>query len=215
MNRSPNHQEPLYAKLLSRLTRPFANFDFFFVKNIREQAVHALQLGRDGHVLDLGCGGGGCFPYLEAEVGSNGQIVAVDVSPQSCINARNRVKSNGWENVRVIEASAQDVELSEGFDGALMFAAPDIYASESALANVLPHLKRHARVAIFGAKRSGGPLGRVLNPFFRFMVRTLSTTTPIPDEAPWRLLSERLEDLIVREYFFGSMFLAYGTLKGH
>jgi hypothetical protein len=163
----------------------------------------------------LGCGGGGCFPYLETEVGSRGQIVGVDVSPQSCINARNRVKSNGWENVRVIEASAQDVELSEGFDGALMFAAPDVYASESALANVLPHLKRHARVAVFGAKLSGGPLGRVLNPFFRFMVRTLSTTTPIPDEAPWRLLTERLEDLIVREYFFGSMFLAYGTLKGH
>lgn len=215
MNRSPNPQEPPYARQLSQLTRHYADFDFFFIKGTREHAVRGLQLSLGGRVLDLGCGGGGSFPYLEKAVGSRGKIVGVDVSPQSCINARRRAKNNGWENVSVIEASAQGVALSEGFDGALMFAAPDVYASESALANILPHLKSHARIAIFGAKLSGGRLGLVLNPLFRFLVRTLSPATPIPDEAPWRLIAERLEDLTLQEYFYGSMFLAYGTLKGH
>jgi SAM-dependent methyltransferase len=215
MNRTPANQEPPYAKQLSRITRPFTNFDFFFVKGVREQAVCALQLSPGGQVLDLGCGGGGSFPYLERAVGSTGKIVGVDVSPQSCINARRRAKSNGWENVSVIEASAQKVALAERFDGALMFAAPDVFTSESALANILPHLKNQARVAIFGAKLSGGRLGKILNWFFSFMFRTLSPTTPVPDEAPWGLLAGQLEGLIVREYFYGSMFLAYGTLKGH
>ena len=95
-----------------------------------------------------------------------------------------------------------------------MFAAPDVYASASALANILPHLNDRARVALFGAKLSRGRFGRILNGFFGFLMRTLSSTTPVPNEAPWSLLAERLDDLTVREYFHGSMFLAYGRLKG-
>jgi hypothetical protein len=51
----------------------------------------------------------------------------------------------------VIEAAAQDAHLTGLFDGLLMFAAPDVYDSEEALENIVPHLKENARVAAFGA----------------------------------------------------------------
>jgi demethylmenaquinone methyltransferase/2-methoxy-6-polyprenyl-1,4-benzoquinol methylase len=213
MSHSSYDHEPPYAKYLSRLIRPFPNFDFFFIKPVREKAVEALQLSPGGQVLDLGCGGGGSFPYLVRAVGSAGKVVGVDISPQSCINARRRVSSNGWKNVEVIEASAERVHLSGRYDGALMFAAADVYASESALSNILPYLKGNARVSFFGAKLSRGPLSKFLNPFFLFMCRKLSPTTPIPDEVPWGMLASRLKDLKVQEFFFGSMFLACGTFK--
>jgi SAM-dependent methyltransferase len=209
---SYNH-EPLYAKHLSRLIRPFPNFDFFFIKHVREKAVQALQLSSGGQVLDLGCGSGGSFPYLVKAVGPTGRVVGVDISPESCINARRRIESNGWKNVDTIESSAQSVDLVGRYDGALMFAAPDVYASDSALANILPYLKSHARIAIFGAKLSDGRLSKLLNPFFLFMCRKLSPCTPLPDAEPWGSLASRLEGLNVQELFFGSMFLAYGTLK--
>jgi hypothetical protein len=57
------------------------------------------------------------------------------------------------------------------------------------------------------------PLGKLLNSFFLFMCRKLSPATPTPDEAPWQVLATHLEHLNVQEFFFGSMFLAYGTLK--
>jgi len=209
----PRNNEPRYAKYLSRVVRPFPNFDFFFIKHVRANAVQALQLSPGDQALDLGCGSGGSFPHLLAAVGSNGRVIGIDVSPQSCINARRRVESNSWKNVEVIEASVERVDLPGRYDGALMFAAPDVYASESALSNIMPYLKRGARLAIFGAKLSHGRLGRLLNPFFLFMCRRLSPSTPIPDEAPWTLLAVRLEDLEVQELFFGSMFLACGTLK--
>ena len=213
MSDSSYDHEPPYAKHLSRLIRPFSNFDFFFIKPVRDKAVQALQLSPGGQVLDLGCGGGGSFPYLVRAVGSTGKVVGVDISPQTCVNARRRVSSNGWKNVEVIEASADRVDLSGQYDGALMFAAADVYASESALANILPYLKGRARIAIFGAKLSDGRLSKLLNPFFLFMCRKLSPATPLPDAAPWGLLASRLEDLYVQELFFGSMFLACGTLK--
>ena len=213
MSHSSHDHEPLYARHLSRLIRPFSNFDFFFIKDVREKAVQLLQLSPGEQVLDLGCGAGGSFPYLVKAVGSTGKVVGVDISPQSCINARRRVNSNSWKNVDVIEASAESVDLSGHFDGALMFAAPDVYASESALANILPYLKGRARIAIFGAKLSDGRLSKLLNPFFLFMCRKLSPYTPLPDAAPWGLLASRIEDLNVQEFFFGSMFLASGMLK--
>ena len=210
---SSYHREPHYAKYLSRIIRPFPNFDFFFIKGIRDKAVEALQLRLGSRVLDLGCGGGGSFPYLVKAVGANGTIVGVDISPQSCINARRRVKSNGWPNVEVLQAPAEKVELAGLYDGALMFAAPDVFASESALANILPRLKDHARVAIFGAKLSDDRWGRLLNPLLQSVPRKLSPHTPIPDEAPWLHLSKQLEGVQVQQYFFGSMFLAYGTRR--
>ena len=210
---SHSSHEPPYARHLGRLIRPFSNFDFFFIKNVREQAVQSLHLGFGEQVLDLGCGAGGSFPYLVKAVGSTGRVIGVDISPQSCINARRRVDSNGWKNVDVIEASVESVELSGRYDGALMFAAPDVYATEAALANMLPYLKVGARIAFFGARLSDGRFSKLLNPFFLFMCYKLSPRTPLPDAAPWALLASRLEDLDVQEVFFGSMFLACGTLK--
>jgi len=205
--------EPRYARYLSRLIRPFPNFDFFFIKGIRDKAVAALLLHPGARVLDLGCGGGGSFPYLVKAVGPNGAVIGVDISPQSCINARRRIQSNGWSNVEVIEAPADKADLVGAYDGALMFAAPDVFASESALASILPRLKEHARVAIFGAKLSGSVWGKLMNPLLQLLSSKLSPHTPALDEAPWALLSRQLEELHVQEYFFGSMFLAYGTVK--
>lgn len=213
MNRDSRNNEPPYARYLSRLIRPFPNFDFFFIRRVREKAVQALQLSPGGRVLDLGCGGGASFPYLIKAVGPTGQVVGVDISAQSCINARRRIERNGWKNVDVIESPAQSVGLIGRYDGALMFAAADVYASDSTLANIIPYLKDHARISVFGAKLSDGRLSKLLNPFFLFMCRKLSPLTPLPDSAPWLLLASRLDHVEVQELFFGSMFLAYGALK--
>lgn len=69
-------------------------------------------------------------------VGPAGTVVGVEISPEISVNARRRVATNGWRNVEVIEASAQEVKLEGMFDGLLMFAAPDVYASEKALENI-------------------------------------------------------------------------------
>ena len=69
----------------------------------------------------------------------------------------------------MIEAAAQDAHLTGLFDGLLMFAAPDVYDSEEALENIVPHLRENARVAAFGAKLSSKRLGSSLNPVLRML----------------------------------------------
>jgi demethylmenaquinone methyltransferase/2-methoxy-6-polyprenyl-1,4-benzoquinol methylase len=206
-------REAPYARYLSRLVRPFPDFDFFFIKPVRQRAVALLGLKEGDRVLDLGCGPGGSFPYLVDAVGRSGLVCGVDISPQSCINARRRIARNKWKNVDVTEAAAQDAQLVGPYDGALMFAAPDVFASEAALTNIFPHLREGARVVCFGAKLSESLAGKILNPTLRKAVATLSPTTPIPDREPWAMLEKRIDGLEIEEYFFGSMFLAAGSVR--
>jgi phosphatidylethanolamine/phosphatidyl-N-methylethanolamine N-methyltransferase len=163
---------PPYGRL-AHLLRPFP-VDPSFIKPMRQKAVELLELKEGDRVLDVGCGPGGSFPYLLRAVGQSGQVVGVEMSPEISINARRRIEKNGWRNVEVIEAAAQEVHLTGAFNGALMFAAADVYASEEALENIFPYLRENARVVAFGAKLSSSRLGKMLNPFLR--MRQCSTT---------------------------------------
>ncbi|HEV7644503.1 MAG TPA: methyltransferase domain-containing protein [Pyrinomonadaceae bacterium] len=204
---------PAYGRYLIRFTKPFPDFDFSFIKPVRKEAAGLLNLKKGDRVLDAGCGPGGSFSFLVDAVGPLGQVVGVELSPVIAANARNRVKQNEWKNVEIIEAAAQDVRLTGTFDGLLMLAAPDVYDSEDALKNILPHLKENARVVVFGAKFSHRRLGMILNPVLRMMMRLSHSSTPKPSYDPCPVLAKHLEKLEVKEYFFGLMFLASGTLS--
>lgn len=203
---------PPYGRFLIRLTRPFPDFDFSFIKPVRQRAVELLSLKPGDRVLDVGCGPGGSFPFLVHAVGLTGQVVGVEISPDLSELARRRIAKNQWKNVEVIEAAAQDVPLTGTFDGLLMFAAADVYASEEALENILPQLKDNTRVAAFGAKLSSKGFGSIFNSFLKFLFNLSFSTTPRPDYEPWRVLAKYVEGLNVEEYFFGLMFLASGSV---
>jgi demethylmenaquinone methyltransferase/2-methoxy-6-polyprenyl-1,4-benzoquinol methylase len=210
---SATDSTPPYFRYLVRLLRPFPDFDFSFIKPLRANAVMLLRLTPGARVLDVGCGPGGSLPYLRNAVGPAGDVVGVEISPEVAINARLRIARHGWSNVKVIASAAQTVELSGLFDGLLMFAAPDVFASQDALDNILPRLRRDARIVFFGAKTSSRRFGWLLNPLLRTVFPKLSfRSTPVPDHEPWRLLAPHLEGLRIEEYFFGWMFLASGTL---
>lgn len=203
---------PPYGRYLIRLTKPFPDFDFSFIKPVRQKAVELLNLKPGDRVLDVGCGPGGSFPYLVNAVGSSGEVVGVELSPEISVHARRRIEKNSWKNVAVLEAAAQKVQLSGMFDGLLMFAAADVYASADALENIFPHLKNNARIAAFGAKSSSHRSGVILNPVLRMLFNLSFSTTPRPNYEPWHLLAERVEKLEIEEYFGGLMFLASGSV---
>jgi len=175
--------------------------------------VQALQLKAGNRVLDAGCGPGGTFPYLADAVGPVGEVVGVEISPETAINAKRRIEANRWRNVAVIVGDARTVKLPGMFDGLVMFAAPDVYASSQAIANLFPYLKHDARVVVFGAKLSRRPAGVVLNVLLRSLMKLSFRSTPGLDFEPWSVLRTRLSDIQVQEYFLGCMFLAWGQVR--
>lgn len=214
MNSSAQRElTPPYFRFVVRLIRPFPNFDLWFIKSLRRKAVALLQLKSGDRVLDGGCGPGGSFPYLVEAVGSSGEVVGVEISPEVAINARKRISARKWDNVQLVEANAETVALEGKFQGMVFFGAPDCYASPRALDNLIPHLAVGGRVVIFGGKLSRHPAIKALNSLWqKAFSRATFASTPQLDYEPWTPLAQRLGSLDVREYFFGIFFVAWGPV---
>jgi demethylmenaquinone methyltransferase/2-methoxy-6-polyprenyl-1,4-benzoquinol methylase len=202
---------PPYFRVAVHLIRPFPNFDLWFMKSLRRHAVELLQLQPGDRVLDGGCGPGGAFPYLVDAVGTSGEVIGVEISPEVAINAQRRIAARGWGNVRLIVGNAETVALDGRFQGMMFFGAPDCYGSARALDNLIPHLAPGARVVLFGAKLSRHPAMRALNSLCqKAFARATFASTPQLEYEPWTPLAQRLGAFEVRDYFFGIFFLAWG-----
>ena len=204
---------PLYFRYTIRLLRHFPNFDFPFILSLRRKAVECLQLPSGGRALDMGCGTGGSFPYLVGAVGQTGEVVGVEISPEVANTARKRIAANHWVNAHVVVADARSVVLSGKFDGVLMFGAPDIYASQDALLNLLPYLNDGARLVAFGMKLTNRRFGRFLNLLSTSLMRLSFASTPGLSFEPWSPLQAYSTEITVNEYVCGCFFLASCSIR--
>ena len=77
----------------------------------REQIVEALVLSPEMTVADIGAGTGLFLPAFGGEVGPQGRVFAVDISPKFLEHLRERVEREDLGNVQVVEALEDSVEL--------------------------------------------------------------------------------------------------------
>src|SRR5580698_6441619 len=80
----------------------------------RLQAVRALGLRPGDTVVDMACGTGLNFRLLERVVGPGGRIVGVDLTDAMLARAQVRIKTNGWSNVRLVQADAGGFDFPAG-----------------------------------------------------------------------------------------------------
>lgn len=99
-------------------------------------------------VLDIGCGCGATLLELASRVGSEGSVLGVDISAPMLGRARERVRDNAVQNVRMILSDAATHAFAPGaFDlafsrfGVMFFDAPD-----AAFANIRSALASAGRL---------------------------------------------------------------------
>ena len=83
-----------------------------------------LDLKPGESVLDLGCGTGISFERLHGDVGPQGRIIGVELSPEMLELAAGGSSGNGWSNVTLIEGDANTVDIPGPLDAALAFFVP-------------------------------------------------------------------------------------------
>src|SRR6266704_4337706 len=174
----------------------------------RRAVVEALPLRRGQVVLDVGCGTGLCSGLLRDMVGPQGGIVGIEESPEMAAVAREHIACQGWDNVTVVQAPAEDAEIGLTADAALFCAVHDILQSPDALRNVVTRLRPGAWVAAGGGKWAA-PMMVALNSMVSLLhapyVRDFSGF-----DRPWRHLEQLVEDVQVRELAFGSGYVMTG-----
>jgi len=100
-----------YYDLSSRL--------YFAQRAHRRRAVEALRLRPGDSVVEVGCGTGLNFPLIEQEIGPEGRIVGVDLTDAMLARAQRRIETNGWRNIRLVQADGAEFEFPIGVDAIL------------------------------------------------------------------------------------------------
>ena len=74
----------------------------------RLRAVQALGLRAGDSVVDIACGTGLNFPLIEEVIGPDGRIVGVDLTDAMLARAQDRIETNGWSNISLVQADAAE-----------------------------------------------------------------------------------------------------------
>ena len=200
---SASRRQPAYGEKARSYERDTAAFQPY-----RRAVVEALPLRSGQVVLDVGCGTGLCCGLLRDKVGLEGGVVGIEESPEMAAVAREHIACEGWDNVTVVQAPAEDAEIGLTADAALFCAVHDILQSPDALRNVLTRLRPGAWVAAGGGKWAA-PLMVALNSMVGMLhapyVRDFSGF-----DRPWRHLERLVEDVRVEEMAFGSGYVMTG-----
>jgi demethylmenaquinone methyltransferase/2-methoxy-6-polyprenyl-1,4-benzoquinol methylase len=89
------------------------------MKAYRLLAINKLSLRRGNCVIELGCGTGLNFPFLMEQIGPEGRLIGVDLTPGMLDIARVRVEQSGWENVKLMQSDIAVYDFPEGVNGVL------------------------------------------------------------------------------------------------
>ena len=137
-----------------RLRAGFYDAELAAFEPVRRKAIESLQLEPGETVLDIGCGTGLSFEYLQQAVGSQGNIVGIEQSPEMVALALKRVARHKWHNVTLESAPAELTTIDCQADAALFLFTHDILRNPAGLRHVLAQLKPGARVAAAGLQWS-------------------------------------------------------------
>jgi ubiquinone/menaquinone biosynthesis C-methylase UbiE len=183
----------------------------------RLRAVQALGLRAGDSVIDIACGTGLNFPLIEEVIGPGGRIVGVDLTDAMLAQARDRIETNGWRNVTLVQAEAAGFGFPAGVDAILStYALSQVPECAEVIAHGAAALSDGGRWAVLDLKVPDST-PRWLAQLGTATVRPFAAIDQWIMRRPWEVIraamQEELADLCWTELCFGTAFLAAGSRR--
>ena len=179
----------------------------------RRRAVELLGLRPGDTIVEIGCGTGLNFPLLQQEIGPEGRIIGVDLSPEMLERARQRVHRYAWTNVELVRSSAADYGFPARVDGILSTFALTLEPEyDAVVANGARALAAGRRWVVLDLRLPENWL-RHLAPLLVFLVRPFAVSLKTADRHPWESIASHLADTTYEEAYFGLIYIAAGTTR--
>ena len=176
----------------------------------RRLTVDALSLKAGDTVVDLGCGTGLNFPYLEAAVGKEGRIIGVDLTDAMLIQAQKRVNVAGWQNVDLIQTDLAEYSFPNGIAGILStFAITLVPEYDGVICRGAEALEPNGHLAVFDFKEPDN-WPEWLVRFAAWLNKPYGVSLDLADRHPWEAVKENFQEVIFREFYFGALYLSVG-----
>jgi demethylmenaquinone methyltransferase/2-methoxy-6-polyprenyl-1,4-benzoquinol methylase len=181
----------------------------------RLRAVRALGLRAGDSVIDMACGTGLNFRLLEAVIGPHGRIVGVDLTDAMLARAQDRIASNDWSNISLVQADAVDFDFPAELDAILStYALSQVPGCAEVVAHGASALSGGGRWVVLDLKVPDTTPGW-LAPLGTAVVRPFASIDEWIMRRPWETIRDAMQEELVdfswTELSFGSAFLAAGS----
>ena len=196
-----------------------ANYDFsanlyyligFREESYRKSAVSALHLRPGETVVEIGCGTGINFKYLQEGVSNTGRIIGVDLTDAMLEKATARVKRRGWKNVEIVQSDAAAYRFPDEVHGVIStFALTLVPEYESVIERASRALSPGRRLVILDLKKPAKwPLWLVRSAVF--ITKPFGVSLDIADRKPWEKMKGYFSKVTVKDIYGGFAFIAVG-----
>jgi ubiquinone/menaquinone biosynthesis C-methylase UbiE len=181
----------------------------------RARAVQALGLRPGDSVIDIACGTGLNFPLIEAVIGPDGRIVGVDLTDAMLAHARDRIETNGWSNVSLVQADAARFDFPTEVDAIVCtYAMTQVPECAEVIAHGAAALSEGGRWVVLDLKVPDNTPGWLVQ-LGTAMARPFASMDQWIMRRPWdairAAMRQELADLSWTELCFGTAFLAAGS----
>jgi len=178
-------------------------------------AVEALGLRPGDSVIDIACGTGLNFPLIEDVIGPAGRIVGVDLTDAMLAHAQDRIKTNGWSNVSLVEADVAHFDFPTEVDAIVStYALSQVPECAAVIAHGAAALSGGGRWVVLDLKVPDNTPGW-LTQLGITLVRPFASIDEWMMRRPWEAIraamQQELADLSWTELSFGTAFLAAGS----
>jgi ubiquinone/menaquinone biosynthesis C-methylase UbiE len=181
----------------------------------RLRAVRALGLRPGASVVDMACGTGLNFDLIEEAIGPGGRLIGVDLTDAMLARAQDRIATNGWRNISLVQADAADFDFPAGVDAILStYALSQVPECAAVIAHGAAALSGGGRWVVLDLKVPDNTPGRLAQ-LGTAVVRPFASIDQWIMRRPWEAIraamQNELADVSLTELFFGTAFLGAGS----
>jgi ubiquinone/menaquinone biosynthesis C-methylase UbiE len=209
---SKKETRDLYRKRAKRydlLVQIYPMFGFN-VKQYRKDTVSALALRPGDFVVELGCGTGLNFAYVQRVIGPRGKIIGVDLADAMLDIARDRVAGERWSNVELVQADLGEWQVPRGVSGVYSTFALTLVPEYDMIIERASHaLKPAGRLAVLDMKEPAGWPAWLVRVAAWFN-KPFGVSLDLADRHPWEAIRQYLTEVEYKEYYFGALYLCAG-----
>ena len=183
------------------------------VSSYRRRSVDALQLAPGDTVVDLGCGTGLNFPWLQRAVNATGRVIGVDLTDAMLNEARQRVVAARWANVELVESDVAEYRFPPDVGGVLSTFAMTMFDDYDAIIRrAAAALRPAGRLAIFEMKRPER-LPEWLIRLGAWLNHPFGVSRDYAERTPWESMSRHLDLVSYQEFYAGALYLCVGRRR--
>lgn len=174
----------------------------------RKKAVAALDLEKGDTVVEIGCGTGLNFAFLQNAIGKKGRLVGVDLTDAMLDKARQRIVRNVWHNVDLVRNDAAEYEFPKNINGVIStFALTLIPEYEKIIKNASQSLAPGGTLVVADLKKPENSSSLLLK-LMVFITRPFGVTLDLAERKPWKIMEKYFESVQVSEFFGGFAYIA-------